>query len=401
MLKQILLLNRNVKRVLLVQWLTSIGYFTVIPYFAYYLSNHLHFSVPFVGVQMTLLLAGQYVMTIAGGILGDKMGAAKIMLCGLLLQIACYFLLALDPRSGWEISLLTLGIGIGKSLYTPSAKKLALEQAGGGDRVFLFSLRSTVNNVGVALGSLIGALSIKVSPPLFFALAGAVQIGALAFLFPFLLEKKISVATPAGKTGSVFDNLRELLYANKFFCSLALLYFGFQALYIQLEFTFPLEAAKRFSEIGISTIFLTNSLVVIALQIPLNVALAKRMAPSSMLFCGYALMSFAFMLMLAQSGMPPFVVAIAAFTIGEIVIDPNIDALVGTTVPSGMSGSAFGILGFFALLGGTLGNTAGALLFEHGANYLWMAASGLAGLLACGVLFLPRGPQELVGESIN
>lgn len=56
---------------------------------------------------------------------------------------------------------------------------------------------------------------------------------------------------------------------------------------------------------------------------------------------------------------------------------------------------------FFALLGRTLGNTAGALLFEHGVNYLWMAAGGLAGLLACGVLFLPLAPQELAGESIN
>lgn len=395
MIKRIFSLNANVKKILLIQWFTSIGYFTIIPYFAFYLIEHLHFSIAFVGVQMTLLLAGQYSTTLLGGVLSDRIAPAKIMAFGLLAQISCYFLLALGPQLGWQISALTLMIGIGKSLYTPAAKKLVLIHAQDVDRVFLFSLRSTVNNIGVALGSLIGALSIKALPAFFFISAGAIQILAFAFLAKYI-SVTVAPATPDEKviSESIWHHFKNLI-SIKNFLMLALLYCGFNILYIQLEFTFPLEAAHQFSAIGISTIFLTNSIVVIFLQMPINVTLARYFAPIQMLTMGFALMAAAFFLIMQHAGMPVFAFAVALFTIGEIIVDPNVDALVSASVPSHINGSAFGILGVFALLGGTLGNSAGALLFEHSPSSLWAIGAVLGTILAIASLILSFQADEV------
>ncbi len=372
------------------QWFTSIGYFTIIPYFAYFLTEHLHFSVAFVGVQMTLLLAGQYSTTLLGGTLSDRRSPASIMLAGLLIQIVCYFLLACGPDQKWQISGIALAIGIGKSLYTPAAKKLALAHAAGVDSVLLFSLRSTINNVGVALGSLIGALSINAIPWLFFASAGLIQCLALLCLLSFVRHPSAATAQRRATAPGIVDSFRTLL-RFKGFMVLAFLYCGFHMLYIQLEFTFPLEAAQRFSAAGISSIFLTNSLVVIFLQIPVNVIFARHFASNTLLLIGYALMSVGFLILLPHAGMPVFALAVGLFTIGEIVVDPNIDAMTGNLVPEALHGSAFGVLGMFALFGGTLGNSFGALLFDkNGSATLWLLAGVFGMLLACIALLLGR-----------
>ena len=74
-----------------------------------------------------------------------------------------------------------------------------------------------------------------------------------------------------------------------------------------------------------------------------------------------------------------FLVLVALFSIGEILIDPSIDALSSSQVQSEELGTLFGLLGVIALLGGGIGNFLGAYFFHAtSSGNLWLLCAGLA-----------------------
>ena len=88
-----------------------------------------------------------------------------------------------------------------------------------------------------------------------------------------------------------------------------------------------------------------NAAVVILLQVILNVWMNKWLSHWLTIAVGFA------------SELWMFIILIGFYTVGEITIDPTIDALVSKSVQEQYLGITYGLLGIAGLLGGVSGNS--------------------------------------------
>ena len=376
-------------RVLLIQWLTAIGYFSVIPFIMVYLVRYLHFSPTFAATQLTLFLVGQYGASFLGGYIGHTKGPLLAMRLGLGLQIICYLVFACGIDDALYLSCFSLLLGVSKAFFTPASKALLSTLTPGQDQLLLFSLRSTINNLGVAIGSAIGASMLDFNVVGFFIAAAAVQIVALFLLLTLRLPAMAIVADL--KKASFISGVKSLM-VKPFFLLLLVLYALYSFLYIQLEYSFPLHAAQGWGNEMVTYIFWVNALVVMGLQVPLNMYLSRFISHWAAIFIGFLFMVLAFLIIGMSSLSTPFLLAIAFFTLGELIIDPAIDTVAGSRSEKHYLAIAFSLLGLAGLVGSVSGNLiAGALSTEDGAfqRNLWflnvllaMVGAGLVALTA-------------------
>ncbi|EDP57386.1 MFS transporter [Vibrio sp. AND4] len=352
-------LSCEVKLVLFVQWLTAVGYFSVIPFLVVYLVNTLALSTQFATFQLSLFLAGQYGATFIGGLLTDKKSAQFTMKFGLALQISCYLLFMHIGSDTLLICILSTLIGISKGLFTPAAKALVAKVSDGDNGVLLFSFRSTINNIGVAVGSTIGGLLIGIGSGNFFLSAALSQ--AFAFVVLLKVEKPLELHLSTNSIKNLNVSVKSSLiciFKTPAIWVLSLLYALFSFLYMQLESSFPLFASNYWGTSAVTFLFITNAIVVILLQVYLNVWMNERFSHWMTMAIGFTSLTICFIGLGLNTELWMFIVFVSIYTVGEITIDPTIDSVVALQVRDEFLGTAYGVLGIAGLLGGVTGNIA-------------------------------------------
>lgn len=351
----------STRKVLFIQWLTSIGYFSVIPFLVVYLVRHQHFSAEFATLQLSLFLTGKYGATFLGGIMTDRISPHFTMKCGLLLQITSYLIFLVANPVHWIICCLSINIGISKGLFTPAAKTLVAKVSSGSNKVLLFSFRSTVNNIGVSIGSSIGGFFMDADSASFFLTAAASQLIAFGLLLTLDTPAPVTAQLSSVGNSSLASAKQVFVYIRKnpAFLVTCVLYATFNFIYIQLESTFPLFASRHWGPLAVSALFITNAVVVILLQVIVNVCLNKWLSHWLTMAAGFLAFTLCFSGMGIATELWIFVILIACYTLGEITIDPTIDAVTSENLPDELLGTAYGVLGIAGLIGGVVGNSAG------------------------------------------
>ncbi|WP_146056776.1 MFS transporter [Chromobacterium alticapitis] len=377
------------------QWLLfisftfNIGSFVIVPFIAVYLHTQLGFSLAFVSVQLTLKLFSQRGMMLLGGIVSDRLNTRLAMALGCLLRISSFFLYALG-RDAISISVASLTFGLASALFVPASKSALSQTAAPGGRTLLFSLRSTANNLGMALGGLLGSALIALPPlALFSAAAGVQSICALLLWLP-RLSLSMAMATPdrGSRAVAAWRPLVSML-GNPIILQMAALYIIYIALYAQLEFTLPLAAANLFSSKSVGLLFFCNTATVFLLQIPLNYYLGRRFSLPRMIVLGFVCIALAMVGFHFAPPLAAFLALISIYTLGEVIIDPAIDAMASSQVAEHQTGTLFGLLGSGAMAGGLLGNWLGATGFAPpGGGGFWLVCAAIAAS-ACLLLLLP------------
>jgi MFS family permease len=148
----------------------------------------------------------------------------------------------------------------------------------------------------------------------------------------------------------------------------------------------PLHAKQHFGSWAVSLLFTANAITVVCLQVPLSTFLARRFAASVTVTLGLVGMALGLLLMALSQSLPVFLAAIVIFTMGEVTIDPRIDAETSDMVPPGTIGTALGILGAMNALGGTLGNMVGGAIYSRAAEagdaaayWIWLGVAAVVG----------------------
>ncbi|WP_323839569.1 MFS transporter [Photorhabdus africana] len=403
-LNEIRQFSPDTRKVLFVQWLTSVGYFSVIPFLVVYLVLHLHFSAEFATLQLSLFLAGQYGATFLGGIMTDRISPNFTMKCGLILQIASYLIFLEAASVHWIICCLSASIGISKGLFTPAAKALVARVSEGSNKVLLFSFRSTVNNIGVAIGSSIGGFFMDSDSASFFLTAAGSQLIALGVLYTLSTSALATVKVTAAGNAELGTRKHVFRYLSKNppFLITCVLYAAFNFIYMQLESAFPLFASRYWGPMAVSALFITNAAVVILLQIIVNVWLNKWLSHWLAMGVGFLAFALCFSGMSMAVEMWIFIILIAFYTLGEITIDPTIDAVTSENVYSGLLGTAYGVLGIAGLVGGVTGNFAAGHFLDVNAGSpqgLWIICGAIAAIaLVLTLLFSLRKQSTLQSE---
>jgi predicted MFS family arabinose efflux permease len=369
----------DARRIVLVQFLTSLGYFSIIPFFVIYLVRFLGYSPSFAASQLTLFLVGQYSASFVGAYLSHRKGPLLTMKIGLVLQISTYVLFAAGLSSALALSLLSFSLGVSKAFFTPASKAALVGLTPGDNHYLLFSFRSTVNNLGVALGSCLGAALIEQAAATVFIFAAAIQCLALWIL---AAVRQRSGNTSAHKPNSVkFGAAVGSILRTPLAVILMIVSLCYQFHYIQLEYSFPLIADHNWGTDSVAHVFWVNAATVMLLQLPFNTWLSKKISVYRTLVLGFGCMVLAFWLIAELPAKGFFLFGILLFTLGEITIDPAIDSLLSKRVSVDLLPVGFGLLGLMGLLGSVAGNAAASLYAGSGDfTHFWYVNASLAAL---------------------
>jgi MFS transporter, DHA1 family, multidrug resistance protein len=375
--------RRSVWVIIIGLWMIALGTYLVVPFFTIYLRETLGLSAMQVGLALTAKLWASYGLTMVGGALSDRIGARNTLVAGLAIRAFSYLGMATATGVGTVIAWSIL-MGVGGALFNPASKAALAALAGDGDKVKLFSMRNTANNLGVSLGPLLGLAALFGDPRTVF------YVAALTYVLFALLSLALIPAAGAMRGSAAAPRFSWRLMTWLAF-DIRMIYLEaivalFMFLYVQMEITMPLYANDRFGAWAVSAMFTVNAITVVCLQVPLSTWMSKRYSASYTVGLGLTAMAMGLLLVGVSQGAVGFLAAVALFTLGEVTIDPRVDAETSDMVPPGTVGTALGILGAMNALGGTLGNMMGGPVFSRmaeGGNtvayWTWLGFAAVVG----------------------
>ncbi|MDB4895102.1 MAG: Permease of the major facilitator superfamily, mdtH subfamily [Firmicutes bacterium] len=363
-------------------FMIAVGTSLVVPFFTIYLREKLGLTAMQIGMALTAKLVSSYGLTMVGGILSDRYGARATMTVGLLIRAFSYVGIATATGLGSVVAW-SVVMGIGGALYLPASKTAMATLAGNQEKVKLFSMRNTANNLGVSIGPLLGVLALFGNARLLFYVAALTYV-LFAFLTMFLVSP--SPGERAVKARPLNWRIFTWLAFDVRMLYLEFIIGFFMFLYVQMELTMPLHAKTHFGNWAVSLLFTVNAVTVVCLQVPLSTFLSRRLAASVTVTLGLIGMALGLLLMALSHTLPVFLVAIVIFTMGEVTIDPRVDAETSDMVPPGTIGTALGILGAMNAVGGTLGNIVGGAIYSRAADagtagdyWIWLGVAAVVG----------------------
>jgi MFS family permease len=339
--------------------LNSIAFFAAMPFASLYLSDHTRLSKPVIGAVVGAACLITACGGFAGGTLADRIGATRLMLAGLLLDVIVYGLLAV-VRSPDAIAPLIVMLGPPRLMVDPAGKKLLSRAMTGHARAF--RLRYMTLCAGAIVGPAIGGVLFHVSPVAFFAVP-AFFYGAYGLLITtrrrrlaaFETRPEHGVRAAASLTAALRD--RRLLGV----VAAGLVIF---TVFSQLESMIPLYM-KGFlgnrAQVYYAALFITGAVLALAFQVPIDRVSAK-LSRNTLIIAGCVAFALSFACFWASSASVAFLfVAIAVWTLGEGILLPLPDMAVHEMAGDDQKGVYFGLsdirqAGFFfgPLIGGFL-----------------------------------------------
>ncbi len=375
-----------------------------LPFLAIYLSETTELGIAAIGL---IIGAGPLAGTIGGflgGVLSDLLGRQKLMILSLLVLALTYvgFVATANPMLLLFISVFR---GLAGSFFNTISKALMGDLTPEQLRFRVFANRYMASNLGFSIGPMIGAFLGLGGSIFAFSLAAAVYVvyaGVLALCFRAFGVKEESQRREEDVTVvRIWQGLRQDVVLFLFLIGGVLL----MTVHGQMSVTLSQYLSDNLTD-GVKLFGLLmsiNGITVFLLQVPLTrwsekLSLFQRIVLGSLLLAaGEA--GFAFSI-----GWTGFIVSMAIFTLGEILIIPAEYAQIDQITPPGMRGTYYGAQSFCEL-GSFLGPWAGGMilsLYGGPAMFLTMAAIAVASLI-----FFWKGRQlhrvraEQIGETVS
>ena len=347
------------------QFVFNIGFYAVVPFLAIFLRDDMLLSGGLIGLILGLRTFSQQGMFIVGGALSDRFGAKIIILCGCVISVAGYLLLAFG-HALWPIILGACLTGIGGALFSPSIEALLAragthsETKGQRSRAEWFALFAVCGELGAVLGPVVGALLTGLGFRQV-ALAGAVVFVVALIVLYFCL--------PAAQHSKQTLNIVPwwTTFRQPRFVAFIIAYSSWLLSYNQLYLALPVEIQRAGgNEKDLGPLFMLASVLIITLQLPLA-RFALRVGVVRILPVGFLLLSasFASVAVFAQTVPPegwlrllPSVCFVALLTLGQMLLVPSAKDLVPRFAEESTLGAHYGALatagGVAVLLGNLL-----------------------------------------------
>jgi DHA1 family multidrug resistance protein-like MFS transporter len=348
------------------------GFFMVIPLISVHYVDTLGWAAASIGLVLAVRQVTQQGLTLAGGALADRLGARDLITVGMLVRALSFAGMAY-ATSYPLLMLSALAAALGGALFdAPSSAAIAaLTKAE--ERSRFFALLGVVRGLGMTLGPLLGALLLRFN----FALVALAAGGSffVAFLVTLVFMPQVRVA---GEQRDLLYGIR-LALADRRFMAFNLLLMGYWFMWVQLTISLPLTArALSGTSDAVSWVYTLNSLMSMALQVPLMRLAERRLRPLPILVLGTALMALGLGAVGLVSSILALLGCVALFSLGALLASPSQQTVVAELANPAALGSYFGVNALALAFGGGIGNFAGGLLYGLGQEYGVPAAPWLA-----------------------
>ncbi|MDQ1007702.1 DHA1 family multidrug resistance protein-like MFS transporter [Streptomyces sp. V4I23] len=362
----------------------TLGSGIVTPYLAIHLTQHEGLSPLVVGTALAVKVWSQFGLMLVGGAVSDRVGALNTMCLGVALRALSYLMLAFLSAGPWVIVACAL-MGFGGSLFVPAGKSaLAGLVADPARMASVFAVRSAVNNTGLALGPLIGGLLLLGDPDTGLTVTALLFLALLPGLRRLRRTAPALDSAPGGtRRGRLFRGIPQVLRANPRLWWILSSATAFGFCYVQLEFAIPLMASRHQGPGFVGVLFAVNAVAVVVLQLFVSVPIGRWSNTALVVAGGLLTMGAGFGLM-GTGALVWLIVGMLLFSLGEVVIDPRLDAEVTSAVRSEGRGTAFGLVGVCIAVGGAVANVTASLLAGDGGTNrtYWLLLPVVAGGLA-------------------
>ncbi|WP_426333949.1 MFS transporter [Paenibacillus silvae] len=323
-------------------------------------------------VSMAALISGPGVLL--GGYLSDLMGKKTIIISGQVLSaliiISCSFYSG-TITIGYLLIAVMFFISITRPAYNALIIQLCPEEK---QRKSAFSLMYLGANLGIALGPLIAGFFIKDYVHIVF-----LSIGTVFLISTFMIWKKVHVGAgdPAPQTAaenqvhhtqqpqqqqelkSLPSPLFPMLLKNPLVVFFIVVSFLNYFIYMQYSFSLPLQMNQTFGEHGAAyygSVMTINAISVILLT-TLVLSATRSITALNSIAAGALFYGIGFGALYLLGDWPHFAIVVVStvlWTIGEILVQTNINLYIASRVPDTHQGRFNGFLLFVGCLGYTL-----------------------------------------------
>jgi MFS family permease len=354
----------------------------VLPFLVLYLTTDLGFSLARAGLMLALYGASAIVFGPIGGRLSDRIGALRVMRVSL---IASGLVLLLFPlaKSFTAVAAMTVLWAGCSELFRPASLAAITHVVAPEQRRQAFALNRLAINLGMSIGPALGGFLATVSFRAMFVvdavttlLAGAVL--ALTPWRPFSGVNSEARARDGAAVGpaTIFHDTTFLVFLTGAFL-VGIVFF-------QHESALPLYLVQylRLSPAFYGMLFTINTLLIVALEVPLNTATAHWSNTRS-LIVGCFLFAVGFGALGVIASPAGVVATVVIWTFGEMLLFPAMAAHMAEIAPENRRGVYMGAYSMSLSISLTIGPWMGTqLLSTFGPAVVWPVMFGLGALAA-------------------
>ncbi|MFF7648439.1 MDR family MFS transporter [Streptomyces sp. NPDC007983] len=352
----------------------------VATFLAMYLTVERGYSATFAGLVGALHGLGGVVSAVVAGVLTDRLGRRPTLLVAQVSTAVTVAVLGF-VRDPVAIAVMALLVGMATSASRPAVQAMMADIVAPEDRVRAFSLNYWAINLGFAFSAMAAGLIARHGYlTLFLADAGMTLLTAL-IVFAKLPESRPEGQSPGRGADGKAVGLGTVLRDRRFMAVVALTYLVatlFQQGYVALPVAMGADGLSS-ADFGLA--IATNGVLIVVLQIPVTRFIEHR-DPARLLVVAALLTGYGFGLTAFAGSVGMYALAVAVWTLGEIISSPTQMGLVARLSPAhgrgryqGMYVLAWSLASLTAPLAG------GAVIDRFGAATLW-AASAVVGTVA-------------------
>jgi MFS family permease len=354
-----------------------------LPFLTLYLTSSLGFPAARAGAALAIYGGVGLVAGPLAGALSDRLGARRLME-GALAASGVVLLLFPLVHSWAGVIVMTALFAVTNEGFRPVNMALVGELGAPEYRKSAFALSRLALNLGMSIGPAVGGFLAQRSFTILFAVDGftALASASILVLSSFRKTEKQVVREPVLTTWLPVVGLRDWSYRT-----FLLGIFPVAMVFWQHESTMPLFLVRNLhlSESAYGMLFTINTLMIVALEIPLNSATAhwphrRCLALGSLLFAiGFGALA------LAHTALE-VALTVVIWTFGEMILFPSLSAYVIETAPEGRRGEYMGLYSMtfgVALMAGSVAGT--WELDRRGPTTLWISTC-VAGIISAFIL---------------
>ncbi len=368
----------------------------VFPFFTLYVRQRFGIPMTTIGVAMSAMAGVGLVSGAVGGALADRFGRKTLMVGGLTLAAMASFAMGLVDSVAAFVAVAVF-INLIFPLFRPASQAVIADLVAPDKRARAYGLIRVAFNLGVAIGPAIGGFLAERS---YFVLFVGDALTSLVFaliIFFFIAETKpeVSERAQAAHGAGYGPLLRDTPFL--LFCLVSVVV---AAVYAQMNSTWPVFMKENYGilERQYGLMMSLNAAMVVLFQFPIT-EFTERHARARMLALGAALYAAGFGLVGFVRTVPLFAVAIAIWTVGEMVHVPVSQAYVAEVAPDDMRGRYMGAAGLTWGMGWSIGPLlAGLVMDQADPHYVWYGCL-VVGLVAA-VAFLRLGRRQRAAMSV-
>ncbi len=361
-----------------------------LPFLTLYLTIDRRFSVSDAGLTLTVYGIGSILVAPMAGRLSDRLGGLRIMKLSLLLSGLLLFVFPFGNRLT-SILTITAVWAIANEAFRPPSMSLIGDLAGPAQRKAAFALSRLAINLGMSIGPVVGGFLAMYSFKLLFYVDGATTLLAALLLtvLPWRTKKQAEDPVNPGDSDSrtsesvshVESRVRySSVLRNRRFIYFLLAMIPIEIVFFQQMAAMPLFLVRdlHFTEAGYGMLFAVNTLIIILVEVPLNMAMSKW-SHRHALTLGAFLIGAGFGALVFVDGVFGVVATVVIWTFGEMIALPASAAYVSDIAPPAQSGAYMGLYTMGFSLAFAIGPWLGTQIMEtFGPSAVWL------GTFACG-----------------